>query len=204
METTLVKELVSYEWTAFDKVQGMDGRASCQEDFETFEIMRSSQFLVWPIALRESYMADFQEALQQGRNLITEKYAFMMKSTDPDNFKAMEGRLPTISAEKAELIEKVVAAQMKCVLALQPKYPKFVNQGRSLHSSEDSLYNTSYETYLRGELCSYSQKTVSLYYDMLTKNEEDGKNTARLYMESVASQYGYPDLDAAEASLSGE
>lgn len=199
----LVKTLVHYEWKAFDKVNGMDGRASCQDDYETFEIMRSSQFFVWNMTLLQSYLSDFETATSQGRNLITIKYAFMMKSTDPENFKAMEGQLPVISAEKSTLIEKIVGLQMECVVSLQPKYPKFVNQGRSLHSYEDSLYNTSYETYLRGELCSYSEKTVELYYGMLVENENNGKNTARMYMEKVAEQYGYPDLDSAEASIQG-
>lgn len=198
---TLVDQLVSYEWKAFDQVQGMDGRASCQDDYETFEIMRSSQFYVWSTALLESYALDFETALQQGRNLVTEKYAFMMRSTDPDNFQKMESRLPAISPEKRSLIEEIVAKQMKLVLELQPNYPKFVNQGRSLHTKEDNLYNTSYETYLRGELSSYSMKTVELYGEMLDKHKEENRNTARCYMENVASQYGYEDLDAAEASL---
>lgn len=201
---TFVKTLVSYEWKAFDKVNGMDGRASCQDDYETFEIMRSSQFYVWNEGLLQSYLEDFATATSKGRNLITEKYAFMMKSTDPDNFKAMERHLPVISEEKSAVIEKIVALQLDCVLELQPNYPKFVNQGRSLRSSEDNLYNTSYETYLRGELCSYSEKTVGLYYDMLLENQKNNKNTARLYMEKVAEQYGYPDLETAEASLQGE
>lgn len=201
---TFVKTLVGYEWKAFDKVNGMDGRATCQDDYETFEIMRSSQFFVWNETLLQSYLEDFATATSQGRNLITEKYAFMMKSTDPENFKAMEGHLPVISPEKSAVIEKIVGLQLDCVLELQPKYPKFVNQGRSIHSNEDTLYNTSYETYLRGELCSYSEKTVQLYYEMLVEHEKEGKNTARLYMKQVAEQYGYSDLETAEASILGE
>lgn len=197
----LVQKMVDYEWKAFDKVQGMDGRASCQDDHETFEIMRSSQFLAWSMDLLESYLIDFETALSEGRNLVTEKYAFMMKSTDPDNFKEMESKLPQISPSKAKLIEKAVTKQMELVLVLKPKYPKFVNQGRSLKTSEDNLYNTSYETYLRGELSSYSEKTVGLYFDLLMDNEKKGLNTAKIYMENVAFQYGYPDLETAEDSI---
>ncbi len=197
----LVKTLVEYEWKAFDQVQGMDGRASCQDDYETFQIMRSSQFYVWTQELLESYLVDMETAMAEGQNLITQKYAFMMKSTDPANFQQLEPHLPSISSQKAQLIEEIVALQLEAVVELYPKYPKFVQQGRSLRSNEDSLYNTSYETYLRGELCSYSEKTVSLYYDMLKIHQEKGWNTAKLYMETVAHQYGYPDLQSAEDSI---
>lgn len=201
-KTALVTELVNKEWNAFDKVDGMDGRASCQDDYETFQIMRSSQFSPWTTELLDSYLADFQQAEQEGQNLITIKYAFMMKSTDPENFKKMESRLPQLSQEQLDLIEDVVEKQLTLMLSLHPKYPNFVSSGRSLRSSQDSLYNTSYETYLRGELSSYSLKTVKLYHQFLVDNHNSGINTAKLYMENVAKQYGYPDIESAEESMS--
>lgn len=201
----LVATTVEMEWKAFDKVQGMDGRASCQDDRDTFQIMRTGQFWVWNAEMIRSYQVDFLEALEEGRNLVTNKYAYMMKSTDLENFKEMEDKLPSISVEKANLIEEIVGKQMELVVELEKRFPKFVRNGRSLHSSEDSLYNTSYETYLRGELCAYSLRTVKLYGKMLEKNAKRGLNTAKMFMSNVAIQYGYSDLETAEKNLeSGE
>lgn len=197
----LVQKTVIYEWNAFDKVQGIDGRASCQDDFETFTIMRSSQFLAWDNELIRSYISDFEQALDVGRNLVTEKYAFMMKSTDIENFRKIESNLPEITPEKSDLIEEIIKKQLKLVFEIQPKYPKFVSNGRSIKSQDDSLYNTSYETYLRGELSTYSFKTVELYNKMIVENNEKGINTAKRYMENVAFQYGYKDLESAEENL---
>ena len=45
MDQKLVDRLVEEEWEFFQKVQGEDGRASCQDDWKTFKVMRSSQAL---------------------------------------------------------------------------------------------------------------------------------------------------------------
>ena len=44
----LVCHIVSAEWTMFDKVHNCGGRACCQDDWGTFEIMRGSQMEAWP------------------------------------------------------------------------------------------------------------------------------------------------------------
>lgn len=198
---SLVQEIVTKEWKAFDGINGLGGRADCQDDYETFQIMRSSQFLAWSIPLLDSYLADFNKGLETSQNLVAIKYAFMMKSTDPVHFETLLPQLPKVPTEQLELIEKIVQKQLGLMLDLQPKYPNFVSTGRSLRTSEDHMYNTSYETYLRGELSSYSLKTVELYYEFLVNNENSGVNTAKVFMLNVAKQYGYPDLETAEESM---
>ena len=51
----LVREIVETEWDLFDKVRNRGGRAACQDDANTFFIMRSSQLAAWTTAMRESY-----------------------------------------------------------------------------------------------------------------------------------------------------
>ena len=43
------------EFRTFDKVQGIGGRAACQDDWETFSIMRRSQYLPWEEELLEQW-----------------------------------------------------------------------------------------------------------------------------------------------------
>ena len=45
----------------FQNVRNTGGRAACQDDFETFDVMRKSQFLIWDLPLLESYWQDLQE-----------------------------------------------------------------------------------------------------------------------------------------------
>ena len=42
----LVDAVVALEWKAFDKVKNLGGRADCQDDWNTFQIMRKSQYLM--------------------------------------------------------------------------------------------------------------------------------------------------------------
>ena len=54
----LIDEVIEREWEQFQYVQNEGGRASCQDDHETFVIMRKSQFMNWTQELLESYRQD--------------------------------------------------------------------------------------------------------------------------------------------------
>ena len=43
----LERQIVEKEWLMFQQVQGVNGRAACQDDWTTFLIMRLSQFEGW-------------------------------------------------------------------------------------------------------------------------------------------------------------
>ena len=104
MEQELVRKIAEAEWRMFDAVnRGTGLRASCQEDPETFFIMRTSQAEAWTEALRESYYADLLAAEAEGRNLLTEKYARMMESTDPAAFAQIRELLPPVDEETLRL-----------------------------------------------------------------------------------------------------
>ena len=70
-----IEAVVDIEWIQFQQVHNEGGRASCQDDRETFEIMRKSQFLAWTEEVLESYLQDLRDAWKEGWNLLTEKYA---------------------------------------------------------------------------------------------------------------------------------
>lgn len=197
----MIDEVIKLEWEQFDKTQNEGGRASCQNDFNTFNIMRKSQFLVYGKELLESYYNDLIEANKCGRNLITEKYARMMASTAPDEYRKIEPMLPKIGLEQIAHIENITKLQVSMMVEFANNYPKMAQNARNIHTYEDSEYNTSYETYLRGEMLSYSYKSVLLYEKMLEDFKAAGRNIAKEIMTNTALLYGYNSLEHAEESL---
>lgn len=197
----LVDELVKTEWEAFDKVKNEGGRASCQDDWNTFSIMRKSQYLTWTQEMLESYLEDFHNAKEKGWNLITEKYGRMMESTTSDHYDKIKDSLPPLSPDKKQIIEEIVKLQVSAMEELEKKYPLVADTARSIHTSEDTPFNTSYETYLRGELSTYSDKTLQLYGRYLVDLLSKEMNPAMLIMENTAKLYGYSSLVELEERL---
>ena len=197
----LVEHLVSLEWQAFDKVQNQGGRADCQDDWNTFSIMRKSQYLTWPKELLISYIHDFQEAKSRHWNLITEKYGRMMKTTDPEGYREISPKLPTLTKQQETIIEQIIALQVSWMEKFAAEYPNMAFNSRSIHTSEDSLFNTSYETYLRGELSTYSHETLKLYGNFVVQLARNNQNLAEMIMANTALLYGYKSLEDAEFRL---
>lgn len=198
---TLVDKITSIEFEAFDKVQNVGGRASCQNDRYTFAIMRKSQYLTWNHMMLLQYFYDFSREYAQGHNLIEEKYGRMMESTAPAEYEAMKEYFPILSPEKQAIIQQIVQMQVAWMEEFAEQYPALADRARSIRSTEDHLYNTSYETYLRGEISTYSDKMLELYGRYVVEYARAGRNPAYEIMRHTAGLYGYEGLDAAEAGL---
>lgn len=193
-----IYEVIRLEWKQFDKVQNEGGRASCQNDYETFYIMRASQYLTWPESLLQSFIGDLESAASKGWNLITEKYARMMKNTNPVSYNQIESKLPPLSEERIKLQEVVVRIQVGWMEAFAQEFPKMAGGSRHIYSKDDNAYRTSYETYLRGEISTYSEKTFALYTEFILSVLKDGRNLTREIMTNTAKLYGYVSLEEAE------
>ncbi|MFR5609948.1 MAG: DUF4125 family protein [Lachnospiraceae bacterium] len=194
----IVEQIVEMEWEMFQNVRNTGGRAACQDDFETFDVMRKSQFLTWDLPLLESYWQDLQEGKAQGRNLVMEKYAYMMESTAPKEYEAIATGLPKISEEKQAMVEQIVAIQVGWREEFAEKYPHLSGQARIIHTSEDTLYDISFETYLRGELKTYSMQTLVLYGRRIVEFVQEQKNMTEEIMRYTTAFYGYKTLEDAE------
>ena len=194
----IVEQIVEMEWEMFQNVRNTGGRAACQDDFETFDVMRKSQFLTWDLPLLESYWQDLQEGKAQGRNLVMEKYAYMMESTAPKEYEAIATGLPKISEEKQAMVEQIVAIQVGWREEFAEKYPHLSGQARIIHTSEDTLYDISFETYLRGELKTYSMQTLVLYGRRIVAFVQEQKNMTEEIMRYTTAFYGYKTLEDAE------
>lgn len=197
-ENELVKRIVELEFEAFDKVENEGGRADCQDDWMTFSKMRKSQYLTWNKMMLMQYIYDFDREYKLGHNLITEKYGRMMASTAPEEYEKIKDNFPEISEEKASIVEAIAGIQVKWMEDFSEHYPRLSNRARSIHSFEDTPYNTSYETYLRGEILTYSDKMLQLYGQFIREKLVSGQNLAYEIMLNNVSLYGYKDLDSAE------
>lgn len=197
----LVQKIIEVEWNQFQRVKNEGGRASCQDDWNTFQIMRESQFINWPLEILESYAKDLMTAMDNNWNLIFEKYTRMMKSTAPEKYKELEHILPPLSEERIHRMEKTISIQTKWLEEFAAKYPNLMNQARYIHTYEDSEYETSAETYLRGELASYSEETEKLYDAFVEKLLAEGKNIVEMTYDHMVKAYGYKSIEDAEAKI---
>ena len=197
----MIDKIIELEWKQFDQVKNEGGRASCQNDFETFSIMRKSQYLTWNEELLSSYYADLLLAEQNGWNLIMEKYARMMQSTAPKQYAELAFTLPVRSKEREQITEEIVRIQVAWMEQFSEKFPKMAGNARSIHTYEDTAYNTSYETYLRGELGTYSEETFVLYGRFIARLLKEERNLAYETMRNTAMLYGYQSVEEAEGKI---
>ena len=199
----LINIIVKAEWEMFQDVnKGSGMRSFCQEDPKTFEIMRTSQFAAWSDKMLESYIADFEDAKNAGRNLLTEKYARMMESTSPLEYAKIKDRLPVLEPEISILIEKIIKIELVWEEELAKKFPNITKRGRPIFSSDDSLFSTSKETYFKGEMATYSPKTLEYYYEEVTEKKLKNINMSAMVLEAQVKRYGYPSLEKAEEIIS--
>ena len=198
---SLVDTIVAAEWEAFDRVVNEGGRADCQDDWDTFSKMRKSQYLTWSIEMLESFLADMKEAAANSWNLITEKYARMEESTAPEKYAQIADKLPPRDDQTKAIVEEIVKIQVGFMEEFAEDYPKVAGTARKIHTYEDTPYETSYETYLRGELLTYSPQTLRLYGDYVVEHVRNEKNLAAEIMTNTAMLYGYKSLEDLESKL---
>ena len=149
----------------------------------------------------ESYIQDFKEAMSKNWNLITEKYGRMMESTAPKRFEEMKENFPYLSEEKKVIIDEIVKIQVAWMEEFASEYPYMAGNSRVIHTYEDTIYSTSFETYLRGEMRTYSDKTLDLYGRFIVSYLQAGKNLTKEIMTNTALLYGYESLEKAEELL---
>lgn len=191
------QQIVKKEWDMFQKVNNIGGRADCQDDWETFVIMRLSQLKSWEENVVESYLNDLIEAEKAERNLVMEKYAYMMEETDPDYFRQISGVLPAIPERTLKMIDKIVDQFMIWEQEVEEKYPKVREHGRPAEGLDTGM--VSVRNYLRSELKTYSEHTIIVYLAQIIMYPQ--KNRYLISMEKMVQAYGYDSLEAAEKAL---
>ena len=118
MRDELMSEIIKLEWDMFSHVSNVGGPASCQMRPDTFKIMRKSQAATWSDELLASYLEDLKTATREGRNIMTEKYARMMESTFPEEYRKLAASLPPVDKETLQKIER--GMESRAVRSLSP------------------------------------------------------------------------------------
>lgn len=193
-----IENIVGREWEMFSNVDNEGGKAECQNQPETFWIMRKSQFLAWTSEIRDSYFMDLKQAKKAGRNLCAEKYGYMMESTFPEEYEGIKDMLPDIDKAKMEQIRRIVQINLEWEQVMDEKYKKLRANGRPLRKEQDTQYATSVETYMTGELKTYSEKTIQLLYEYTIRCKENGRNLAYEILKNMVIEYGYDSVETAE------
>ncbi len=128
----------------------------------------------------------------------------MMESTDPAEYDKIKGHFPVLTPEKKAIIEQIVGMQVRWMEEFAGRYPALAGNARRIHTWEDDPFDTSYETYLRGELGTYSDKMLELYGRYVVEYARSGKNPAYDIMENSVKMYGYTDMEEAEREVAAQ
>lgn len=157
-----LKDILVYEWNFFTNVKNINQRSYCQDDYNTFVFSRLCYWSIYNDIILNSYLNDLVVAKKEGRNLVTEKYAYIMKYTDPEYFKTINSYLPKISNYKKSIVDSIMLIYMRWEEEIRQNKPHLLDNNRDLYESTISTAHTTIEYYFKGELNSYSESTLVL------------------------------------------
>ena len=183
----LIQEILEMELGMFLSVSAREP-VSCQQDPEGFRMTRAAQFSVWSEQALSSYREDLERAVEQGRNLMTLKYA------------RMENLIPKLHDDilVENLIEQIVTMQVAWQKEMITKYPYLMRRGRPLEEGEEGLQTTSFVRYLRGELETYSGETLAHLFRDMAESQNNDRNLTEVIYEHMVRSHGYASIEEAE------
>lgn len=179
-----INKIISIEWAMFDAVnKGKEvPRAACQEDPVTFELMRRAQFEAWSAPMIDSYLADLLVADAEGKNLVERKYLYMMCGP---NLESMLEQSGLADHDTTVLVDRIMEQMNAWNEQLIRNFPALAEHSRPLHSSEDTEYETSMETYERCELYTYSITTLRLFDEYIQELRTEKKNLPHMIIRNT-------------------
>jgi hypothetical protein len=194
--------ILELEWDMFTNATNVGGRAPCQDDRQTFMIMRKAQADIWSMNTLISYLYDLKDAAQKEINLMAIKYAHMMKITFPEEYEEIKNELPPVSPQAQELAREIVKYHSKWAIEASVKYPRLFSLGRPVTVADNSRRGyASIDNYLHSELLTYSEATLDLCLKDTLKAESEDKNLSLEILKNTAESYGFESLDAIEKAL---
>ena len=185
-EERIIEAIVAIELAMFLTVNPCQ-TSGCQEYPESFKLHRRAQFSPWSLNTLGSYLEDLHAAQGIGKNLMRLKYARMQK---------------VLACQNANpLIDEIVCLKINWQKEMFRKYPAVMSGARPLTDEGEAAQMTSFETYARGELETYSNRTLELLHADLRLKLEQGVNMSEEVYEFLVRANGYPSLAEAERRL---
>lgn len=192
----IINEIIKEEYEMFSSVKNIGGRASCQDDYKTFYVMRFSQHGLFGMRMLESYKSDLSRAKNAGRNLIAEKYSRMMEGTEPDYFKtALRAQLPKTGIRTEQMTEAITTVFMSCYEVIRQVYPNLLQTGRTPFGDTGGV---SIHRYFSSELKTWSEETLQAACEDLIGLLSEGRNPVEMIYDFTVQFYGFNSLDDAE------
>jgi len=185
-KNVIIEQILELELDMFLTVP-TDHRYTCQEDPESFRVHRRAQFAAWSTPTLESYYMDLLRSKKEKRNLVAVKYARMDDLLPCENFS------PLI----ATIVDLALEGQKRFV----DDYPCLMRGGRPVCKEDNAPGLTSFETYLLGELETYSETTLELLYGDMLKLQKSGTNLSEVTYGNLARQWGFESLKVLEEAL---
>ena len=182
-------------------MQNVGGRALARIIRPFFYVMRKSQYMTWTDEMLECICNLWEENKAKGWNMITEKYGRMMEHTSPEEYEKIKDNFPEKSERTIAIVNQIAQIQVDWMKDFAKSYPKLASNARDITSDADQIDNTSYETYLKGELLTYSEELLKLYAQFIVNLAREGKNLAYMTIENTAHLQGYATLEDAESSI---
>lgn len=181
----LLNGVLDLEWDMFVRVKSLHP-AACQSAPDNFRAIRGSVFEMWTEEMLAAYLQQLEEAKARGRNLLTEKYA------------RMDNLIPPLIDNP--LIDDIVAIGERWQRELQQRYPALYQS--CCRGTDPTGDGSNFSIYLRGELETYGDRTVDLYYQNVRNADDQKRNLSLEALQRLVQKSGYRDLDDAESYLS--
>lgn len=155
----VLQKILELEWEFFDKVNGLNGRAVCQDDSYMFIVMRLAQHLLFSKETRLSILNDYEAMKIEGVNPIEGKYARMMKYTDEKMYEKNLSMLPNVSPIKRQKIMDLIKLFEKSLVEIKSELPNTIKNTRPFENTGKSISSLSY---FYAELTFFSYRTLRL------------------------------------------
>ena len=97
-------------------------------------------------------------------------------------------------------MNKIIEIVIQWQEDLTERFPYILEHGRPLYTSDDKPHSTSFETYLKGELETYSLNSLALYYECLLEQKRNNVNASEIDLEHKIHHYGYDSLEDANTT----
>jgi hypothetical protein len=99
---------------------------------------------------------------------------------------------------KRKIIKRITDRNLSWYAELSRMYPAIAALGRPAYTSQEKDGYASIESYMLGELASYSYRTLNIYEEYQEKLFCKGKSIPQITLENTMKKQGFSSLKEAE------